>query len=66
MMQMLATDNQLTISPSIGTLVSSYPVEIQAVDDDIAAQFSLDGGLGYTPVRLNGDSFPFLLGCSSS
>ena len=22
--------------------------------------------LGYTPVRLNGDSFPFLLGCSSS
>ncbi len=58
MMRMLAADNRLTVEASIGTLVRSQPVEVEAVDDTTAVQFTLTGGLGYTPVTIHGLARP--------
>ena len=55
MMQMLAADNHLMVTPTIGQLISTYPVTIQADTlNTTAAQFTLSGGLGYTPIRIKG------------
>ena len=50
-----ARDNMLTVTPSIGTLNRTYPIEITAAGaTGVVAQFSLSGGLGYTPVTFHG------------
>ena len=58
MMRMLAADNHLEVEASVGTLVRSQPVEVQAVDDTTAVQFTLTGGLGYIPVTIHGLARP--------
>ena len=39
---------------SVGEVVRTQPVEIQAVPDHHAAEFSITGGLGYVPVTIKG------------
>ena len=50
----LADGNRLAVSPSVGTLLRTHPVELQAAPGDLAVQFTLEGGLGYTPVTIRG------------
>lgn len=45
-----AKGNNLTAEAAAGELICTYPVEIKCVDGNIAAQFKLTGGLGYTPL----------------
>ena len=54
MMQMLARDNQITVTPATGTLARTYPVEIDVADGGLAADFTMAGGLGYTPISFRG------------
>jgi hypothetical protein len=54
MMLKLANDNQLDVVATVGEVVRIHPVEVDCVSDVVAAQFSLDGGLGYTPVTFHG------------
>ena len=54
MMMKLATDNRLQVEASVGEVVRAQPVEIQAVPDHYAAEFSITGGLGYVPVTIKG------------
>ena len=58
MMRTLAADNHLTVDASIGEVKRSHPVEIEAIDDTTAVQFTLTGGLGYTPVTIHGLARP--------
>lgn len=39
---------------SVGEIVSSYPVRISAEEGEVAAQFTLTGGLGYVPIAIDG------------
>ena len=50
---------KLAVQADIGSLVSTYPVVVETVDQNgVVAQFSLTGGLGYVPVRFTGlDSY---------
>ena len=49
MAEVLATDNAYTVSTTVGTLLRTYPIQIQAEPYGTAAQFEMNGGLGYTP-----------------
>lgn len=48
-----AKGNSISVTASVGTLRGRYPVEIDAAAGSVAAQFSMTGGLGYTPVVFN-------------
>ena len=48
----LARDNQLEVTPIVGRLMRSHPVELRAEDGAVAVEFTLTGGLGYTPVTI--------------
>lgn len=54
MMMLLAEGNHLEVTPSLGSLIHTYPVKISAEEGTVAAQFTLEGGLGYTPVIITG------------
>lgn len=54
MMVLLAADNQLDLSASVGSITRTHPIEIDTVSDTIAAEFTMSGGLGYTPVTFHG------------
>jgi hypothetical protein len=58
MMQVLAADNHLDVDASVGSVLRSHPVELLASDDTTAVQFTLTGGLGYTPVTIAGLARP--------
>jgi hypothetical protein len=58
MMRTLARDNHLEVTASVGTARRIHPVEIDASTQEIAAQFTLTGGLGYTPVTIHGLARP--------
>jgi hypothetical protein len=58
MMQVLAADNHLVVDASVGSVLRSHPVELLASDDTTAVQFTLTGGLGYTPVTIAGLARP--------
>ena len=50
-----AQGGRVSVQAVTGSLLSSYPVIIEADDGgDVVAQFSLTGGLGYVPVRFTG------------
>jgi poly(3-hydroxybutyrate) depolymerase len=53
MMLLLAAGNDLAVDAAIGEVRRVQPVEIDAVQDAIAAEFTLTGGLGYTPVTFH-------------
>ncbi len=44
----------VSVQTTIGKVISSYPVRIQAEEGKVAAQFTLTGGLGYVPVAIDG------------
>ena len=49
------TGGTVAAQASVGKVTGNYPVKITAVDDgDVAAQFTLKGGLGYVPVMIDG------------
>ena len=54
MMLKLSADNRLDVSTRMGALRRTYPVEIDVAADRVVAEFSLTGGLGYTPVIFHG------------
>jgi hypothetical protein len=58
MLLALAAGNQLEVSASVGTAVRTYPVELAAASGATAVQFTLTGGLGYTPVTIHGLARP--------
>ena len=54
----LASGNQLEVTPTTGTLIRTYPVELYAAPGGTAVEFTLSGGLGYTPVTITGLARP--------
>ena len=54
MMVELATENTLDVEMWTGTLIQTYPIVIEATVDRTAVEFTLTGGLGYTPVTVQG------------
>lgn len=46
------TGGRLSADVSVGTLVNEHVLTIEAESGNVAAQFTLTGGLGYTPVRI--------------
>ncbi len=49
-----AKDNAVSVFTTKGTIVNSYPVEIDTEEGAVKAEFTLTGGLGYTPIVFNG------------
>ncbi|MGB0592419.1 MAG: acetylxylan esterase [Myxococcota bacterium] len=58
MAMMLAADNQLEVTPFVGTLVRTHPLEFEASQGATAVRFTLTGGLGYTPLTIRGLARP--------
>ena len=58
MMQTLAQGNKLIIETTIGTIIRAQPPELQAASGETAVEFTLTGGLGYTPIIIHGLSLP--------
>ncbi len=50
----LAVGNHLSLESSIGQIRRIQPVEIDAAQGAVAAQFTLTGGLGYVPITVHG------------
>ena len=44
----------VNVNASVGSVVSNYPVAIKATSGKTAAQFTINGGLGYVPVSIKG------------
>jgi hypothetical protein len=49
-----AQDNHLTLSMIKGNLQQTYPPLITGIDGHTAAEFELQGGLGFLPVTIQG------------
>ena len=58
MMLKLAEDNRLLLESTIGTVIRAHPPELMAAAGDTAVEFTLTGGLGYTPIIIHGLSQP--------
>ena len=58
MMQNLAKDNLLTLEAAVGTIIRKQPPELKAASGVVAIEFTLSGGLGYTPIIIHGLSKP--------
>ena len=54
MMIALAEGNRLEVEATVGSVRRGQPVEIDAVSDAVAAEFTLSGGLGHVPVTFHG------------
>ena len=50
----LARDNQIEVTPYVGTLVRTHPIELEAASGATAVRFVMSGGLGYTPLVIHG------------
>merc|ERR1719264_1056493 len=58
MMLKLAVDNKLMLESTIGTIIRAQPPMLQAASGEVAVEFTLTGGLGYTPIIIHGLSIP--------
>jgi hypothetical protein len=58
MMQQVATRGALTLEATRGDVVATYPPRLSAGQGPIAVDFTLNGGLGYVPVTVDGISRP--------
>ena len=58
MMLKLAENNKLILDCTIGTVIQAQPPELQAETGNTAVEFTLTGGLGYTPITVHGLSQP--------
>lgn len=45
--------NDISVVPTQGTLESSYPIQVKALDDN-TAQFEVTGGVGFVPLTITG------------
>ncbi len=45
---------RISVSASKGSVTGTYPVTLESESGELAAQFTLTGGLGYVPVRIRG------------
>jgi hypothetical protein len=50
----LAVGNVIDVTAHTGEVRRTYPIEIDAVPGALATEFSVTGGLGYTPVTIRG------------
>ena len=48
-----AAENALTVTTSKGTLLQAFPVRI-AIDQSQVAEFTVEGGVGYSPITFTG------------
>ena len=53
-MEYLASQNSINVIATIGTLEQVQPTVITGVVDEVAAQFELEGGFGYSPITIQG------------
>ena len=53
-MEYLAAENIVSVTPSVGTVTQDVPIIIATDDSSLAAQFTLSGGLGYIPLQFTG------------
>jgi len=58
MFMLLADENQLEVTATVGELARTYPVELDASAGETAVQFTLTGGLGYVPITIHGLARP--------
>ena len=58
MMRTLADGNQLEVTVVEGTWVRTHPIELLAGSGTTAVEFTVTGGLGYTPVTVRGLARP--------
>ena len=58
MMLKLAVDNKLMLESTIGTIIRAQPPMLQAASGETAVEFTLTGGLGYTPIIIHGLTQP--------
>ncbi len=58
MLQHLATENQVIVETTIGSVEAHQPVVLDATSGATAVQFRLSGGLGYVPVTIRGLARP--------
>ena len=54
MMVHLATGNTLQVIADVGVVERTYPIEITAAEGAVAAELTVTGGLGYTPLTFHG------------
>ena len=52
--ELLASENSIEITPSIGVVEQVQPTVITGVVGEVAAQFEMIGGFGYTPMTIQG------------
>ena len=52
--ELLASENSIEITPSIGVVEQVQPTVITGVVGELAAQFEMIGGFGYTPITIQG------------
>ena len=48
----LAADNAVSVTATVGTVTQHQPVIVEGVMDTIAAEFTVSGGFGYTPISI--------------
>ncbi|HAN31683.1 MAG TPA: hypothetical protein DCQ06_08815, partial [Myxococcales bacterium] len=54
LMRRLAADNRLEATVSVGKLLRTQPVQVQVAKSAIAADVSVEGGVGYNPLSFHG------------
>ena len=54
MLLSLARGNQLDVLVHTGTIARTYPIEVNAQPAAVAAELTVSGGLGYTPLTFHG------------
>ncbi len=54
LMRRMAADNRLQVQATVGTLQRAQPVEVLAAPGIVAADLTVEGGLGYTPLTVRG------------
>ncbi len=54
MMLELASKGALDVTAAVGTLVSTYPIEVASAEGITAGELTVQGGLGYHPVSFSG------------
>ena len=52
--ELLAIANDLEVTVTTGSLIQEQPTIVEGIDAEIAAEFELIGGFGYTPLTISG------------
>ena len=50
----LAMQNDIEVSVAVGSILQEQPTIVEGIDAEVAAEFELAGGFGYTPITISG------------